>query len=290
MVNYLHYTSSSHPSTTLPTLDAYLDAAHALLALILQIPPTAPAQAALRTAFLLRLTGDILTSVTGYAPSSSSSALSPEGVDRDKDADMEDGEGAEQKENEGDEFGDGNGKEGRQDTNTPLHHLLALLTELDNGWYAVLRAQAWDARTHSGVDVEIPLPLLIPSLSGSGFDSGPPDSSAESSIVGAPPVSQTDRTRLRSILASGASRLEAWLEKSLSSHVAGTVADVEVTVDAGDQDQDEAQDVDLDLEQLLAHLGLQQAFDDLFVRTLAEMGEFAEAMARVDVPPLLSPC
>lgn len=173
----------------------------------------ASSQAALRTAFLLRLTGEVLTSIAGYAP-----------------------------------------------TADTLPHLLALLTELDNGWCAVLRAQAWDPDAREGVDVEVPVskPNTI-ATSERQMD-------ADFSLVGAPPVSQTDRTRLRSILAGGSARLEEWLERGL--HVEG--AD--------------------DLEQALERLGLQQSFDDLFIETLSEMGEFTEEMSQMDVPPLLPTC
>lgn len=120
----------------------------------------------------------------------------------------------------------------------------------------MLRAQAWDPDAREGVDVEVQVPL---SKSNTTLD-------ADFSLVGAPPVSQTDRTRLRSILAGGSARLEEWLEKGL--HVEG--AD--------------------DLEQALERLGLQQSFDDLFIETLSEMGEFTEEMSQLDVPPLLPTC
>lgn len=175
----------------------------------------ASSQAALRTAFLLRLTGEVLTSIAGYAP-----------------------------------------------TADTLPHLLALLTELDSGWCAVLRAQAWDADVREGVDVEVP--VSKPNTTSTSTAESQMD--ADFSLVGAPPVSQTDRTRLRSILAGGSARLEEWLEKGL--HVEG--AD--------------------DLEQALERLGLQQSFDDLFIETLSEMGEFTEEMSQMDVPPLLPTC
>jgi hypothetical protein len=51
----------------LPTLSAYLKATHLLLNLILQIPPIDPSTS-LRTALLLRLTGEVITSIPGYPP------------------------------------------------------------------------------------------------------------------------------------------------------------------------------------------------------------------------------
>lgn len=128
----------------------------------------------------------------------------------------------------------------------------------------MLRAQAWDPDAREGVDVEVQVPLSKSNTTSTSIAESQMD--ADFSLVGAPPVSQTDRTRLRSILAGGSARLEEWLEKGL--HVEG--AD--------------------DLEQALERLGLQQSFDDLFIETLSEMGEFTEEMSQLDVPPLLPTC
>ncbi|KAL6308639.1 hypothetical protein BKA93DRAFT_522637 [Sparassis latifolia] len=57
----------SQPTSTLQTLASYLTASHTLLSLILQIPPFDPS-ASLRTSLLLRLTGDVLNAIPGYAP------------------------------------------------------------------------------------------------------------------------------------------------------------------------------------------------------------------------------
>ena len=176
----------NHSSTTLPTLVAYLSAAHPLLAVILQIPPLDP-QAALRSSLLLRLTGEIMSSITGYQPTVDS-----------------------------------------------LPILLSWLDELDRGWLAVLQSQIWDPDSHSGVD------FIIPS------------DSRESHIVHFSPISQTDRTRLRSILVSGITALEEWLE----------TLDIEGAED---------------LPSALERLGATQEFDDLFHRTLSEMGELEGA-------------
>ena len=177
-----HWFLRSQPSTTLPTLVAYLSAAHPLLALILQIPPIDP-QAALRSSLLLRLTGEVMSSITGYQPTVDSLPL-----------------------------------------------LLSWLDELDRGWLAVLQSQIWDPDTCMGVD------FIIPS------------DSSEASSIHSSPISQTDRTRLRSIIVSGTSALEEWLERL---DVVGAE----------------------DLPSALERLGATQAFDDLFHRTLSEMGE-----------------
>ena len=64
----------SDPSSTLRTLPSYLEATHHILCLILQIPPVDPS-APLRTTLLLRLTGDVLSSIPGYGPTLERTAL-----------------------------------------------------------------------------------------------------------------------------------------------------------------------------------------------------------------------
>ncbi|KAF8589697.1 hypothetical protein K439DRAFT_300486 [Ramaria rubella] len=101
---------------------------------------------------------------------------------------------------------------------------LDLLDELDQGWLAVLRSQTWNPDSGEGVD------LILPS-----------DANLHS-----PPISQTDRTRLRSLLLLGTDKLEVWLEDL-----------VPPTTDTG----------------INKVLEARQRFDDLFHRTLTEMGE-----------------
>ena len=114
-----------------------------------------------------------------------------------------------------------------------LHQLLAWLNDLDQGWLAVLRSQAWDTDSCVGVDVP---------REHDGLE--PPDGDTKSPLSS--PMSQTERTRLRSLLISGTSRLEEWL----------------VELDTCDQDYTT----------VLQTMGLQQDFDELFAGTLTEMG------------------
>ncbi|CAL1703304.1 unnamed protein product [Somion occarium] len=109
-----------------------------------------------------------------------------------------------------------------------LSQLLDWLNDLDRGWLAVLRSQTWDPEEGTGRDIIV-------------------DTSEDGqSTVRSTPMSQTERTRLRSLLISGTAKLEEWLEKLDTS---GETYDI-----------------------LLERLGLQQGFDDLFSNTLAEMG------------------
>ncbi|KAI0823860.1 hypothetical protein BC628DRAFT_1323874 [Trametes gibbosa] len=170
-----NYKKRSDPSSTLVTLQAYLEATHHILSVISQIPPVDPS-APLRTMLLLRLTGEVLQSVPGYNP----------------------------------------------DTET-LPLLLAWLEDLDQAWLAVIRTQAWDPDKCVGIDVE-----LAPGACTT-------------------PMSQTERTRLRSLLIAGTDGIEEWLE-GLDTRREGSV------------------------EETLQRLGLEQSFNELFAGTLAEMG------------------
>lgn len=103
--------------------------------------------------------------------------------------------------------------------------LLAWLNDLDRGWLAVLRSQAWDTDTCVGVDAELP----------------------EGARASAP--TQTERTRLRSLLLGGTDGLEEWMEK-LDTEGQG-------------------------FELALQRVGLEQSFNELFAGTLAEMGSLS---------------
>lgn len=106
-----------------------------------------------------------------------------------------------------------------------LSTLLSWLNDLDRGWLAVLRSQAWDADAGVGVDAEL----------------------QENARV--TPASQTERTRLRSLLLGGTDALEEWMER-LDTEGEG-------------------------FEIALERVGLEQSFNELFAGTLAEMGSLA---------------
>ncbi|KAG6852241.1 hypothetical protein C0991_001702 [Blastosporella zonata] len=172
---------SSEPTTHLPTLHDYLGSSRQILSLIIQIPPIDPSTS-LRTAYLLRLSNDTLSSITGYPPDSES-----------------------------------------------LPEALDWLDDLDQAWLAVLQAQVWDPATGTGVDLYI-------------------DAADASRGMKSSPVSQTERTRIRSLIVGSSSNLEEWLET-----------------------QREREDNE-GVESMLQRLGLQADFDDLFSRTLDFLG------------------
>ena len=69
-----------------------------------------------------------------------------------------------------------------------LSILLDWLQDLDEGWLAALRSQGWDPATRSGIMVQLPDGARAGSLS------------------------QTERTRLKSVLVAATEMLEEWVE------------------------------------------------------------------------------
>lgn len=115
-----------------------------------------------------------------------------------------------------------------------LPDLLEFLDDLDQTWLTVLESQIWDPNLKASADLVVPAEHL------------------SDTKIHSTPMSQTERTRLRSLLVTGTAQLEEWLT--------GLVTEGEEYHDA------------------LERVGLQQAFDDLFSRTLAEMGGLAGAI------------
>ena len=182
--------------------------------IILQIPPVDPSTS-LRTAYLLRLTGDVLNSITGYRLTSESRPT--------------------------------NGQADSPIASTAtldsiplplarsaLYNLLDFLDDLDQAWVAVLQGQVWDPSSGAGVDLVVPI-----------------DSSSGLNVKSTPP-SQTDVTRLRSLLIGGQSALEEWLgEERLTQGGEGAEDDLSAT---------------------LERMGLLDEFDELFSKTLDFLG------------------
>ena len=191
----------------LKTLPDYLEAARHLLLLVIQIPPIDPSTG-LRTAYLLRLTGDVLSAIPGYQLETSNAISIQE----------------------------------------TLRDLLEFLSELDQAWLAVMQSQVWDPSTAQAVD------LVISVEDDSHASPNPPSALSVKST----PPSQTEVTRLRSLLFTGESALEEWLTNKKTW--------------ADDVDSD-------DVSGMLEGMGLLEEFDSLFVRTLDFLGGFMGAVA-----------
>jgi len=107
---------------------------------------------------------------------------------------------------------------------TDLAPLLKWLDFLDRGWLSVLCMQAWDPVSGEGVDLPGHLVEKIP------------------------PPTQTDRTRVHSLLVTGSSTLGDWMEEKSEDGEDSLVHD-------------------------MRRLGHQSAFDELFHRTLTRLRE-----------------
>jgi len=191
----------------LKTLPAYLEAARHLLLLVIQIPPIDPSTG-LRIAYLLRLTGDVLSAIPGYQLETSKTTNVQEA----------------------------------------LRDLLEFFGDLDQAWLAVLQSQVWDPSTARAVDLVIAV----------DDDSHASPKSPSALNIRSTPPSQTEVTRLQSLLFTGESALEEWLTNEKTR--------------ANDADSD-------DVSGMLEHMGLLEEFDSLFVRTLDFLGGFTGTVA-----------
>jgi len=116
-----------------------------------------------------------------------------------------------------------------------LPQLLDFLDDLDEAWLAVLNSQVWDPSSGTGANLIISVDMM-----------------ELDRPIRSTPMSQTERTRLHSLLVTGTAGLEEWLS-TLSTP---------------------AEDYLLALERT----GYMQGFDDLFSKTLAEMGGLSEPL------------
>lgn len=125
-----------------------------------------------------------------------------------------------------------------------LRDLLEFLGDLDQAWLAVLQSQVWDPSTAQAVDLVIAV-----------------DDDSDVPRIKSTPPSQTEVTRLQSLLFTGESALEEWLtsEKMKSR--------VDDSTDSGD------------VSGMLERMGLLDEFDSLFVRTLDFLGGFTGTAA-----------
>ena len=136
-----------------------------------------------------------------------------------------------------------------------LREVLEFLGDLDRAWLAVLQSQVWDPATDRAVDLVVALnddePRTI----------NPPSNHIPSALsIKSTPPSQTEVTRLQSLLFTGESSLEEWLTNE-KSRAADDVVDND------------------DVSGMLDRMGLLDEFDSLFVRTLDFLGGFTGTTA-----------
>jgi hypothetical protein len=246
-------------TTIVPTLHKYITYARRLLDFVLQIPPVDPSTS-LRIQFMLRLTGDVLSAIVGYKLSprilASNGNVKVNGESNGyQRGENEEADGREETKREEDEE--------PRDYTSALRELLDWLDDLDQAWLAVVQSQVWDPDTGEGVDLVLEVEV------GNGGDGGSSSASCENGHASrqtsfkSTPISQTDITRLRSLLVTSIANLEEWL-----SDPAG----------GGRNSASEARD-DEDVSGMLERLGVLDEFDDLFGRTMDFLSGFGGGFA-----------
>ncbi|KAB5595223.1 hypothetical protein CTheo_1301 [Ceratobasidium theobromae] len=167
----------NEPDTPYKTLSAYVAATSSLVTMILLIPP-AKSSASIRTAWLLRITGDIFENIPAY--SLGTVATSPPRSPNDQ---------ADQNEQEHPPPQPMLSEEGL----ATLEEVFCLLEKLDAGWCAIIRNERWDSTVNQGIFEE----------SSTAGD--------QSNVESNQAFSVTDSTRLRSIIVSGKDEFDDWL-------------------------------------------------------------------------------
>ncbi|CAG7846514.1 SubName: Full=Uncharacterized protein {ECO:0000313/EMBL:CCA70206.1} [Serendipita indica DSM 11827] len=220
-------------SSALQTLPAYLTAMRGLIFdIVMHISPIVPS-GQLRSSLLLRLTADLLEAVTGYPaflPSNTSPATENTGTSEDGSAA---GDGEDVMSTSGSEGGvkreDSDATATSKDQRYPLVELYDTLEDLDRAWSAVLSCQVWNATARKGEDMIIDAPLRrqgdrlehrFESEERLKTEEEEEDLQMDEERRTADGVdgielyapSETEQTRLRSMIVTGMSAIEDWLE------------------------------------------------------------------------------
>lgn len=210
---------------------------------------------------MLRLTGDVLSGIVGYGlmpprrQEFQGQSTNTNGTERDESEDDE-GEGEGETQEEGENVNGKDEDEEPRDYTMALRELLDWLDDLDQAWFAVLQSQVWDPEVGEGVDLILSLPSSS-SSSSNGTITKDDDADLQATITGkSTPISQTDVTRLRSLLITNIASLEEWLSQ--------TKRRPSTNGGRGSGEDDVAG--------MLERLGLLDEFDDLFSRTMDFLG------------------
>ncbi|KAF7782154.1 hypothetical protein Agabi119p4_1530 [Agaricus bisporus var. burnettii] len=239
------YKKRTEQITTVPTLHKYITYARRLLAFILQIPPLDPSTS-LRIQYMLRLTGDVLSAIVGYklSPRAPPKGNYNEQVDRREETQSEEDEEP-------------------RDYTSALRELLDWLDDLDQAWLAVLQNQIWDPDAGEGVDLILEVEIANGEDTGSSSTEGENGHASKQTQLKSTPISQTDITRLRSLLVTSIANLEEWLSNPGKG---------------GRDNKTDAREED-DVSGMLERLGVLDEFDDLFGRTMDFLSGFGGGFA-----------
>jgi hypothetical protein len=246
------------------------------------IPPLTLSARTLRTELMLRLTGEVLDSVVGYAPTNTHAEVNEVEVNV-----MTEGNTA-------------------NDDPSPLRLLLSYLDGFDEAWLAVLRNQVWDSEESVGRDMDELEPDPRSNSNSVSMDldqdndanmsmnvdfntdSVQKTSKADQVAVGLQPnstsipqpslpasISQTNRTRLRSLLITGTQKLEDWLPRIVYA-VSDSGIDSDFDTEAThNREQTHLLALRREVEETMDSVNERSSFNDIFWRTLTEMGELS---------------
>jgi hypothetical protein len=243
-------------TTIVPTLHKYITYARRLLDFILQIPPVDPSTS-LRIQFMLRLTGDVLSAIIGYKLSPRTPPLNGNTKVNGESNGYRGGENEQADRRE--ETKSEEDKEPR-DYTSALRELLDWLDDLDQAWLAALQSQVWDPDAGEGVDLILEVEVGNGSSSSANGENG---HATKQTPLKSTPISQTDITRLRSLLVTSIANLEEWLSDPAKG---------------GRNSAPDARDED-DVSGMLERLGVLDEFDDLFGRTMDFLSGFGGGFA-----------
>ncbi|KAG8804930.1 hypothetical protein FRC17_005825 [Serendipita sp. 399] len=193
------------PSSKLQTLPEYIHAMRSLIFdIIMSIPPIMPS-GALRTSLLLRITADLFEAIPGYRPFVSSDSDETE------------------EEIMSTSGGSGGSEVGETTKHYPLIDLFELFTDLDSAWMAIISCQVWNKETRTGQDV-------IVSATGMEVEheyvmKEEDEESKEGILDFAEDIqlyapNSTECTRLRSLIVTGMSAIEDWLDEAQAPDIA----------------------------------------------------------------------
>jgi hypothetical protein len=210
---------------------------------------------------MLQLTGETLDSVVGYAPDAPPPETDPISPNSQASTSRE---------------------TGPSPSNQRI--LLSFLNDLDKAWLAILRNQSWDADKSTGKDLDIHNKQTSTSTA---MEIDDPTSEPPSHRAPTFSISQTDRARLRSLLISGTEKLEEWLpnisglDGDLREDNSDSDSDAdleEVGIDGlflNDPQQEQNPPFSKGLKETLEAMDEREMFNDIFWRTLNEMGELS---------------
>lgn len=250
--------TSSSSSSSIRTVQAYIEAAERILGIITSIPPVGPS-AALLVSYLLRFTGDLVDGIQGY------------------ETEGEEAQGV-----------------ATLSVEEQLDLVLWFMVVLDKIWAAVLKGHVVDYKTIKGRASEEAkgagakekiidgrFTSVVTNGQEGGEGAGTPESKPLVGGKGTSTVGQTDRIRLRNVAVGARDGLFAWMRQQLNRPIPPRIEDdgedeEELFIEQGDVDQEE------EAQEFREHEGATRCSNGAQIRQQQEEDEEDE-MEEVDI-------